>query len=123
VGGGWTEAGDVTALPLNKPQDIVFQKKRTDGWKTSFERATAWVLRKEDEVIAFAPQCTHLGCGYQWDDKKEHFLCPCHASTFSIDGQVLSGPAPRPLDRFDVRVEGSRLWLGEVVPPAGEGDA
>ncbi len=117
---GWTEAGDVSTLTPNKPEEMVFQKKRVDGWKESYQRATAWVVKTEREIIAFTPQCTHLGCGYRWDGQQGRFLCPCHASTFSIEGEVLTGPAPRPLDRYRSRVEGTRLWLGKVAPSPGE---
>jgi Rieske Fe-S protein len=62
------------------------------------EKATAWVVKKpENDVIAFTPQCMHLGCPYHWDDPSHTFVCPCHTSVFSIDGKVLSGPAPRPI--------------------------
>ena len=117
---GWAEAGDVTTLRLGEPKKIVFHKKRVDGWKTSTERATAWAVKTDQEVIAFAPQCTHLGCGYNWVGEKKHFLCPCHGSIFTIDGQVVGGPAPRPLDRYEVRVEGERLWLGAVTSSSEE---
>jgi len=111
---GWADAGDINDLPKGKPHEVVFQRKRQDGWKLSVERVTAWVLRTDDEIIAFSPQCPHLGCGYHWEAGKDHFLCPCHVSTFSKLGRVLSGPSPRPLDRFATRVEGNRLWLGHV---------
>jgi len=78
------------------------------------------VKKPKQAVVAFAPQCTHLGCGYHWDEQKQYFVCPCHSSTFSIDGEVLSGPAPRPLDRYEVRVQGEKLWLGPVRRAAGE---
>ena len=120
---GWAEAGDVNDLPLNEPHEVIYQERRQDGWKISIERATAWVLRRDRDVIAFAPHCTHLGCGYHWEARKEHFVCPCHASTFSKEGDVLSGPAPRPLDRFETRVEGARLWVGGVVRSNRETEA
>ena len=112
---GWTDAGPIATLRQNAPRELVFQKKRVDGWKISTVRATAWAVKTEQEIIAFAPQCTHLGCGYHWNEEKSQFLCPCHNSIFSIDGQVVGGPAPRPLDRYEVRVEGERLWLGSAT--------
>jgi menaquinol-cytochrome c reductase iron-sulfur subunit len=120
-GKGWTDAGDVSDLPLNQPRELAFQRKRVDGWKTSTVRATAWVVRSESEVIAFSPRCTHLGCGYHWETDKDRFVCPCHTSGFSMTGEVLEGPAPRPLDRFETRTEGNRLWLGRVqsIPENG----
>jgi len=118
--GTWADAGDLGALPLNEPTELVFHKKRADGWKTTVEKTTAWAVKNEDGLTAFAPQCTHLGCGYHWDKKNENFLCPCHASTFSIEGAVLTGPAPRPLDRLETRVEGARLWLGNKESGSGE---
>lgn len=113
---GWTDAGDVSVLPLNEPRELIFQRKRIDGWKTSTVRATAWVVKTEQELIAFSPRCTHLGCGYHWNKARNRFVCPCHTSGFSVTGEVLEGPAPRPLDRFETRTEGTRLWLGRVQP-------
>ncbi|MDZ4799825.1 MAG: ubiquinol-cytochrome c reductase iron-sulfur subunit [Bryobacteraceae bacterium] len=112
---GWVEAGDIGQVPLNTPEEVVFRRTRVDGWKTSNERASAWVIRTSPtEVIALAPQCTHLGCAYHWAEDKKEFACPCHTSAFSMDGKVLSGPAPRSLDRYEVKLEGSKLLLGEV---------
>lgn len=112
---GWVEAGDIGQVPLNAPEEVVFRRTRVDGWRTSVERASAWVIRKSPtEVIALAPQCTHLGCAYHWAEDRKEFACPCHTSAFSMEGKVLSGPAPRSLDRYEVKVEGSKLLLGEV---------
>jgi Rieske Fe-S protein len=60
-----------------------------------------------------------LGCAYHWDAQNKDFLCPCHTSIFSIDGKVVSGPAPRPLDRFDTKTEGTRLLIGELKRSSG----
>lgn len=111
----WVDAGDLTQLEPRQPQELTFRRTRADGWKITSEKATAWVVRITDqEVVAFSPSCTHLGCAYHWDAQKNEFLCPCHGSVFGIDGKVLAGPAPRPLDRYDVKVENTRLWLGPV---------
>jgi len=111
----WIEAGAVKELKLGTAIEFVFRKNRVDGWKVTSEKSTAWVVKKSaDEIIAFAPQCPHLGCAYHWVAKKGEFLCPCHASTFSIEGQVLTGPAPRALDRLELKVEGDKLLLGPI---------
>jgi menaquinol-cytochrome c reductase iron-sulfur subunit len=111
----FTEAGDVTKMAANSPVEMVFRRNRVDGWRVLSEKSTAWAVKLDNgEVVAFAPQCTHLGCAYHWDDPKKQFLCPCHTSVFSIDGKVVSGPAPRPLDRFEAKVENNKLMLGEI---------
>jgi menaquinol-cytochrome c reductase iron-sulfur subunit len=112
---GWIDAGDVTRLPLNQPEEVVFRRNRVDGWKIVSEKNTAWVVRPNDrEIIALAPQCTHLGCAYHWVEQTKEFLCPCHTSTFSMEGEVLTGPAPRALDRYDIKVENNRLLIGDI---------
>jgi menaquinol-cytochrome c reductase iron-sulfur subunit len=112
---GWTDLGDISRIPLDRPEEVVFRRNRVDGWKVVTEKNTAWVVRKgDDEVVAFAPQCTHLGCAYHWVEQNREFLCPCHTSTFSIDGKVLTGPAPRPLDRYETNISNNRLLIGGV---------
>lgn len=111
----WVEAGDITKLTTRVPHEMVFRKNRVDGWKVASEKGTAWVLKLSDQnVVAFGPQCTHLGCVYHWEEEKSQFLCPCHSSVFSIDGKVISGPAPRPLDRYETRIENGKLLLGAL---------
>jgi menaquinol-cytochrome c reductase iron-sulfur subunit len=116
---GWVEAADIGGLAVNSPEEVSFRRNRVDGWKVTSEKATAWVVKSADnQVVAFAPQCTHLGCAYHWDAQNNNFLCPCHTSTFGIDGKVLSGPAPRPLDRYETKLDGSKLEIGPLAPHA-----
>jgi cytochrome b6-f complex iron-sulfur subunit len=56
--------------------------------------------------LALSSRCTHLGCTVPWDEKTKVFACPCHASSFDMQGNVLSPPAPRALDLFPVAIEG-----------------
>lgn len=116
----WVEVGDVTQIPAGAPVEMTFRRMRVDGWKVVSEKNTAWVVKSasnQNQVVAFGPQCTHLGCAYHWDDGKSEFICPCHNSVFSIDGQVRSGPAPRPLDRYETKVQGRTLLLGSLRTP------
>jgi menaquinol-cytochrome c reductase iron-sulfur subunit len=111
----WVEVGDITHMAPDSPVEMVFRRTRVDGWKIMSEKSTTWVVKSpDDQVVAFGPQCTHLGCAYHWDEAKNEFLCPCHTSLFSIGGKVLSGPAPRPLDRYETKIEGSKLLIGRL---------
>ncbi len=119
----WIDATDVDSVPPDVPTEVSFQRRRVDGWKITSEKATAWVVRtenqnKDQQVVAFAPQCTHLGCAYHWEAQDKLFLCPCHNSEFAMDGKVLGGPAPRPLDRYQVKVEAGRIKIGSIEPHA-----
>jgi menaquinol-cytochrome c reductase iron-sulfur subunit len=115
----WIDAGDVSQLTPGSPVEMSFQESRIDGWRVITEKKTAWVVKQaNNQVVAFGPQCTHLGCAYHWDQGLKEFVCPCHASYFSIEGQVLSGPAPRPLDRYVTRIENNRLQIGQLKPGA-----
>jgi menaquinol-cytochrome c reductase iron-sulfur subunit len=111
----WIEAVDVATLTPKSPVEVSFRQSRVDGWKVTTEKKTAWVVKMADNsVVAYGPQCTHLGCAYHWEQDKAEFVCPCHTTLFSLDGKVISGPAPRPLDRYQTKLEGSKLMLGPL---------
>ena len=114
---GWVDAGDISQLAPGAPVELSFQQSRVDGWRVVTEKKTAWVVKQPDnQVVAFGPQCTHLGCAYHWDEGVKQFACPCHASFFALDGKVLAGPAPRPLDRYATRIQDNRVQLGALLP-------
>lgn len=58
----------------------------------------------EDGLLALYGVCTHLGCLPKWVATNNRFECPCHGSKFEGDGAYIEGPAPRGLDRFNLRV-------------------
>ena|SRR5713226_1922022 len=114
--GQWVEVADLNQLQPNKPEEVVFRRTRVDGWRVLNEKTTAWVVKTDqNNVVAYTPQCTHLGCAYHWEDQQKKFFCPCHNSVFSLDGKVDSGPAPRPLDRYETRVDNGRLLIGPQI--------
>ena len=76
------------------------------GSVTAFPAGRFYLTRSEDGgFLALSRRCTHLGCTVPWVAAEDRFVCPCHASSFGITGDVLSPPAPRPLDLFPVRIE------------------
>ncbi len=112
---GWVEAADASKLKAGEAEEVVFERTRVDGWRVSKEKTSAWIVKKSDqEVIAFAPSCSHLGCAFRYDAAQKNFICPCHVSLFSLEGKVLSGPAPRSLDRYDIKVDNGRVLLGDI---------
>lgn len=111
----WIDVGDVSKLPAGVPQEMTFERVRGDAWRAVKEKGSVWVVKSgSGKVTVFAPGCTHLGCAFHYEEKKQQFLCPCHDSYFTLDGQVLSGPAPRPLDRHASRVVNDKLSIGPV---------
>ena len=61
---GWKWATS-SQLRVREPEEVVFRRKRVDGWKVVSEKTSTWLVRLSDkEVVAYTPQCTHLGCAY-----------------------------------------------------------
>lgn len=89
--GGVIEAGTVDSFP--------------SGSVTPFTQGRFYLVRMpEGGFLALYRKCTHLGCAVPWNPAEGRFVCPCHASAFEMDGQVINTPAPRPLDRFAVTI-------------------
>lgn len=67
-----------------------------------------WIVNYEyngqPEIYALRSVCTHLGCTPNWLEGEQKFKCPCHGSGFYKDGINFEGPAPRPLERYAIRV-------------------
>jgi len=70
------------------------------------------INRYEKGFVAFSKVCTHLGCLVEYDKGLRKLICPCHAGTFDLEGNVLSGPPPRPLPSVPLKVEGDLVIIG-----------
>jgi menaquinol-cytochrome c reductase iron-sulfur subunit len=113
AGKDWIEVADLSRLQVGVPEEVVYNHERVDGWKKIDEKTSTWLVRTgPDSVTAYTPGCTHLGCAYHWDSTMKQFECPCHGSSFSIDGKVTAGPAPRPLDQYATRIEDQKVLIG-----------
>lgn len=112
-----TPIGTISQIPVNKPTYITYELRVRDGWYVTTVSQGVWAVNKGDgNIIIFDPRCTHLNCPYYWDDKKQAFSCPCHGGVFGIDGNVLAGPPPRPLDRMEYVVEEDSILLsGKII--------
>ena len=72
-----------------------------------YREARVAVMRRDGAVFALDLACTHLGCTVNVTPSQ--LVCPCHGSTFDLDGAALTGPATRPLTRLEVRVADDHL--------------
>lgn len=70
------------------------------------------VERPGKGYIALSRVCTHLGCLVNYNEEEKRLVCPCHAGVFDLEGRVLSGPPPRPLQQLPLKVEGNKIIVG-----------
>jgi len=71
-----------------------------------------WVLRNpDDSVSVYTAVCPHLGCTVNWKTESKNFNCACHQNSFDLAGKLLSGPAVRPMDTLDYKVEAGLLYV------------
>lgn len=78
-----------------------------------------WENKQENQLVVYSGKCTHLGCPFRWDEATKTFHCPCHNSVFKLNGEVVSGPAPRRLDVLPVKLEGDEILVIDAEYRAG----
>ncbi|MFN2532289.1 MAG: ubiquinol-cytochrome c reductase iron-sulfur subunit [Pyrinomonadaceae bacterium] len=64
-----------------------------------------WVDKTSDRLFVIYARCTHLGCTPDWRASENKFKCPCHGSGYDSEGINFEGPAPRPMDRAEVKLD------------------
>ena len=86
--------------------------------------SAAWLRRNEkNDFIAFAANCTHLGCPVRWEKDAHLFMCPCHGGVYYANGNVAGGPPPRPLTKYEVRVQDNEVQIKTAPLPLTTLDA
>jgi cytochrome b6-f complex iron-sulfur subunit len=64
------------------------------------------LVRTDDGYRAFSATCTHLNCTVQYRGELKQIWCACHNGSYDLNGQVVSGPPPKPLQEFKVHLAG-----------------
>lgn len=77
------------------------------------------LFRDEGGVFAISLVCTHLGCIVR--PEADGFHCPCHGSRFAPDGHVVRGPAPKPLEWYEVSRAGAGTYIVDLGTPVPAG--
>lgn len=93
--------------------------KPNSGKVFKFGNRPAIVVRTpQGEVRAFTAVCTHLGCTVQYKSDTAQLWCACHNGYYDLGGNVVSGPPPKPLEKFVVNVRGDGPEADIVVSRA-----
>ena len=108
----WIQLGAVSKIPLGEPTLFKFKIQTQTGWIVDEREVSVYILTDDGrEFAALSNICTHLGCRVRWIADNQQFFCPCHNAAFDKEGNILAGPPPRPLDRFEVKVEDGQLFI------------
>jgi cytochrome b6-f complex iron-sulfur subunit len=104
--------GEVVA---GKPQEF------KQGTVSLVQEGRYYIAHLDDGgYLAMWWRCTHLGCTVPWVAGEKQFHCPCHGSLYNDKGEVIGGPAPRPLDLFPITLVDGNLVVNTGEPIARE---
>jgi menaquinol-cytochrome c reductase iron-sulfur subunit len=107
---------DFSRVPVDRPTKLTMEYIDEQAFLRQNTFYDIWVIRHSSgEVTVFSPLCTHLSCRYNWNGNEQIFACPCHGSVFRSTGEVMAGPAPRPLDRLPYQIKDGDLYVNWKV--------
>lgn len=111
-GEAWIPLGPLTNYPVGEPTLFSFTRSKINGWEKTVNSYGAYVIRGEgEEVLVLSNMCTHLSCRVTWQSEENDYVCPCHDGHFAKDGEVLSGPPPKPLIEYETKIEEGNLFI------------
>jgi arsenite oxidase small subunit len=66
----------------------------------------------KSSIVAYSALCQHMGCEVPYDEKEQHFQCPCHQTKYdpAREGFVIQGVAQRPLPRIALELDGDDIF-------------
>jgi len=101
----WVTVGSLDKLPVGDYKQISYQYRTKDAWHEVTREGILYARVGEDgQPVAISAVCTHLGCNVRWRSDESRFACPCHSGFYDADGEVISGPPPKRLERLETRV-------------------
>jgi len=79
------------------------------------EKPAILINTSDGELKSFTAVCTHLNCTVQYDPQAKYIWCACHNGRFDLNGRVISGPPPRPLEQYAVNIRGEDIIVSKIV--------
>jgi Rieske Fe-S protein len=74
-------------------------------------RPVLLIHASETSWRAFSAVCTHLNCTVQYQEASHQIWCACHNGLYDMNGRVVSGPPPKPLEEYTVHVRGEEVVI------------
>ena len=109
----WIPLGNLNNYEIGAPTLFSFTRTKVNGWERTTNSYGVFVVRdSENKVRVLSNVCTHLSCRVNWVSETQTFNCPCHDAKFDINGKVIFGPPPRPMDQ----------WSGDDIDIDEEGN-
>jgi succinate dehydrogenase / fumarate reductase iron-sulfur subunit len=112
----WVPAGSIEKFPVGQVSTVNLRYTENVGiYKQELVKPVlVWRPPNQNKIIVYNSTCTHLGCTVHWDVNQNLFLCACHGGAFALDGSVMAGPPPRPLDHMEFKVDSGNLLIAMV---------
>jgi len=108
----WIPVGPLANFTAGTPTLFNFNRTTVDGWVQTINSYGVYIVKQEDgSVLALSNKCTHLSCRVNWRPEENAYVCPCHDARFGINGSIISGPQPRPLDQYATKIEDDNLSI------------
>jgi succinate dehydrogenase / fumarate reductase iron-sulfur subunit len=107
----WLPVAKLPELPDGKVTTVLLNYETRNGIYTQPVSTPVMISRIDGEIVCYKTGCPHLGCTVHFDNRSDQFRCACHGGVFDNKGGVVAGPPPRPLDRYQHKVEGDQLLV------------
>ncbi|MBI5166619.1 MAG: ubiquinol-cytochrome c reductase iron-sulfur subunit [candidate division NC10 bacterium] len=101
----WVEVASMAEIPV-----------KVGAKKVAYANKPVWIIQPfAGDWRAYSAICTHLGCIVNWFPDRQQLISPCHNGIFDINGNVVSGPPPRPLPKYKIEVKGDKVYVGGLM--------
>lgn len=102
----WVDLGEINGFTAGQVKRLTYSVRATDAWRETQQQGVLYAVSENNQdFMVFDATCTHLGCTVKWHEDQQRFACPCHSGFFTRQGEIISGPPPRPLRRLEAKVE------------------
>ncbi len=89
---------------LERPKEDIETLQQNEACVTTIDGERVGVYKDNEGTLhAVDTTCTHMGCEVTWNNAEHTWDCPCHGSRYTYTGEILEGPAVKPLKKIDLK--------------------